>query len=638
MTAMMVGTLQPSERMHTVRFDAFEIRNYKGIALAQLDGLASEAVVTISGRNGTGKSLLLEAIVGCWAQRYSMPSRVGPWGDELSISLTVHLTEEEWAAVDNWHTRFQGGPAARDGDVTFQLVATRAGNQAVQRDSTVLQTLRNPQFQREYPFSVVDFLPANRLVPSTPSATVDLGLLNVERVEQERWQMLDQFINQRAPMSMPSVSNYLVTLDYQAFLAARQGLAIGNEYERLADSFLGSTGKSLLLPEYDPARGSNIEVQLPAGQRHSLGDLSSGEQEMLAMMYFVRRLSAAGGVLCIDEPEQHLHPTLQASLFEAMQGMAERAQVLVVSHSVNLISAAPLSGLVQLKAPSDATTDQVQRLEDQPGRVELVAALGITPADLFQSDVLLVVEGDTDSQWLRSLFPVEMGRAHVMVAGSRSQVIDAHETLIQAPTGIPWLCLIDRDLMSDDEVRVLTERHRNLHVWPRRAFESVLLDAPLIVRTLTSTGKDDVDEAVVERWLIEAAETLKDEVLAQLVDREVSRKFPAPPAGVTGSRYERMEEQLRAYADVNRARADAVQEALESERALLDVRWATDWPALVNPKPVLAQTNQKVALFKTPAALISALVARAREDDDVRPTALNEFRARLNAALTGQHP
>ncbi|GGU61332.1 hypothetical protein GCM10010178_62020 [Lentzea flava] len=63
---------------------------------------------------------------------------------------------------------------------------------------------------------------------------------------------------------------------------------------------------------------------------------------MLNLIYFIRRLSARGGVLLIDEPEQHLHPSLQVALFDTMTEMAERAQVIAVSHSRNLIVSMPL--------------------------------------------------------------------------------------------------------------------------------------------------------------------------------------------------------------------------------------------------------------------------------------------------------
>jgi AAA15 family ATPase/GTPase len=51
-----------------MRIKGISIRNYKGIAHAYLDDLDKEPVITVSvsGRNGTGKSLLLEAVVGVW--------------------------------------------------------------------------------------------------------------------------------------------------------------------------------------------------------------------------------------------------------------------------------------------------------------------------------------------------------------------------------------------------------------------------------------------------------------------------------------------------------------------------------------------------------------------------------------------
>ncbi|REK78319.1 hypothetical protein DVG80_00885 [Rhodococcus erythropolis] len=610
-----------------MRFESFAVHNYKGIAHAELADLHSEAVVTISGRNGTGKSLLLEALVGVWSGRYSMIDRIGPWSDELVVALRVHLTEDEWKAVDEWFMRFRGVSAPRE-PLVFEQRSNKSGSNQVTNDSEVMQTLRDVTFQRANPFSVVDFLPANRLVPSAPNPTVDLAMLNVDRVEQERFQMLDQFINQRTPMALPSVANYLVTLDYQSFLAARQGLTVENDYERLATAFVSSTGKKLLLPEYDPARGSNIEIELPAGFRHGLRDLSSGEQEMLAMMYFVRRLSASGGVLCIDEPEQHLHPTLQAALFDAMSDLAERAQVLVVSHSVNLIAAAPLSGLVQVAPPTGLANNQIARMTDHPGKVELVASLGITPADLFQSDMLLVVEGDTDAQWLRALFPVELGRAHVMVAGSSSQVLDAHHTLTEVPAGLPWLCIRDRDLMTDEEVAEQLRRYPKLHVWPRRAIESLFLD-PVLIGTVCRSLGQEISDQQVEQWLVEAARPLTDNVLEGLVDAELRHRVPPPNLPKSGGRFERLQAQLDAYAEVNRKRSELVNEVVQELRGTLDARWSDDWPLLVDPKPVLAVLTQRISILKSPAALMSALVARARDDQSVRPRGLEELRERL---------
>jgi hypothetical protein len=45
-----------------------------------LDDVADAAALILTGKNGTGKSLILEAIVFAWAARYSDRDRVGPWG------------------------------------------------------------------------------------------------------------------------------------------------------------------------------------------------------------------------------------------------------------------------------------------------------------------------------------------------------------------------------------------------------------------------------------------------------------------------------------------------------------------------------------------------------------------------------
>lgn len=616
-----------------MRIKSLKIKNYKGIASLEVDDLVNESVVVISGRNGTGKSLMLEAIVGVWTGRYHMVDRVGPWADTMRVDLSVHLTDSEWVDVEAWQKRF-GQPAPdRWADIQLAMEYSRDGSGS-QSGDTVAQLLRSTAFQKSHPFAVIDFLPANRLVPSAPSGTVDLAMLNVDRIEQERYQMLDQFINSRSPVSLPNVSSYLITLDYQTFLAARQGLEGVNDYEVLQKAFSAATGKDLLLPEYDPALGNSVQIQLPTGHRHGLRDLSSGEQEMLAMMYFVRRLSASGGILCIDEPEQHLHPSLQASLFEAMQGLADRAQVLVVSHSVNLINTAPLSGLLQVAAPRDAEANQVSRMTDAPDRLALMSDLGITGADLAQSDVIIVLEGDTDAQWLRTLFPVEFGRAHVLVAGSARQVQAAHETLSKMQSSLPWICVRDRDLLSDDEVESLIAKYPNLHIWPRRSIENLLLEPTLIVQTLEAVGHE-YSELDVQGRMKAAADPLKDEVLAAMVDAELRRKFPPPAVGGGLSRFEKMKAEAEAYAQINTARAEAVDQEVKTQRAILEAKWDQDWWSLVNAKAVLAQLHAELGVFKSVHALVSAVMARARDEKTLLPSALVELRDKL-ALLLGR--
>jgi AAA domain, putative AbiEii toxin, Type IV TA system len=122
-------------------------------------------------------------------------------------------------------------------------------------------------------------------------------------------------------ISLSGIAPLLASLDYVDLLAQREGRPPTGEYDTLVQTFAAATSKQILRPSLDPysPQGASLFVETPAGVRHRLDALSSGEQEVLGLTYFIRRLSARGGVLLIDEPELHLHPSLQRAFFSAVE-------------------------------------------------------------------------------------------------------------------------------------------------------------------------------------------------------------------------------------------------------------------------------------------------------------------------------
>jgi hypothetical protein len=285
-----------------------------------------------------------------------------------------------------------------------------------------------------------------------------------------------------------------------------------------------------------------------------------------------------------------------------------------------------------MSAPLSPEQNQVQRLTDDQEMLDLIAVLGVTPADLYQSDLLLVVEGETDAQWLKKLFPVELGRARVITAGSSKQVRAAHETLSRFPVGMPWLCMIDRDLRTEEEIRDIRSRYDHLFVWPRREIESMVIDARLVAAVMAGNGSD-VTESDVAAMMRTIADGLCEEVVASLLDAELCRRFPGPGKQTSGSRLERMEQNLRGYAQMNGDRADALREVYVALRVRLDSEWANDWPILVDPKPIFARLSQQLGVFRSGDDLLNALFARAGADPSVRPAQLDDFGRCLRSLL-----
>ncbi|TGZ16242.1 hypothetical protein DV517_12150 [Streptomyces sp. S816] len=620
-----------------MRISEILIENYKGLAHASFSDMADEAVIVISGRNGTGKSHVLNALAVLWNEHYNLESQVGPYGDDCRISMSVRLSEAESRAVTSWSQRAHGVAHESTGLHTVSVHMNKASMRMMAGSGTpdpVVAILRNPSFQQEHPFARLDYIPATCALISSTTPAVNLGMFRADNELQERRQVISNVLSNESPtMSLPDIASYLATLDYQGLIGARQGFDYPDEYGLIAKAFHDATAKRILRPVMDRESGeSGIYVEVSEGVIHPIDKLSSGEKSLLGLMYFVRRLSASGGVLLLDEPEQHLHPTLQAALFEAMKELADRAQVIVVSHSTNLISTVPVSGLLEVRSVSESKANQITRLTAQPNKMSLLAELGLTPAQLLQADGLLVVEGKTDQQFLSAALPVEVGRVSILVAGDSNQVVAAHRTLSGLSLGIPWLCLRDRDLLTDEERAELLEAHENLHVWELRAIESHLLSIDLVHAVMVSLGKE-LSMPEVEDVMRRAFEPLQEEVLGGLVEVELSRRFPPPGKAPQGSRFQKIKWQCEQYASVNQDRADAVNGVAEEQRRELAAAWPSEWARLVDPKAALACLNAELRLFKSPEDLKRALLVRARDDLAVRPSGIEALRVRLVSAL-----
>lgn len=335
----------------------------------------------------------------------------------------------------------------------------------------------------------------------------------------------------------------------------------------------------------------------------------------------------------MDEPELHLHPTLQGSLFQTVQSLGERSQVWAATHSPKLLTAAPLSAIVHMHPASADGANQAAWAADEAARTELLADLGMHPADLMQHDLIVVVEGPTDDENLRAVFPVELSRALIYNAGGARAVVAAAETLAGLRNPVPWFVVRDRDFLTDTEVSALNDKyHHQIFVWPRRTIENHLLEPTLISKTLERAGQP-TDPRAIETELKRIADGMRDEVFARLLEAKLERAFPASGArGTHGAKQlQDWYEQAQAMSTRRLEKFDAFSREVEAE---LDARWTGEWSSLVQGKAVLAQLLPAIsAPFKNYPAFKSALVATAGAVPEVTPAAFNEFSEQLRTLL-----
>jgi ABC-type lipoprotein export system ATPase subunit len=82
-----------------------------------------------------------------------------------------------------------------------------------------------------------------------------------------------------------------------------------------------------------------LRVQISEGRKirtwHYIEELSSGEQQCLILMFMVSRWLMPGGIVLIDEPDLHLHVSLQRQFIHELEKVVEerQGQLIVASHS-----------------------------------------------------------------------------------------------------------------------------------------------------------------------------------------------------------------------------------------------------------------------------------------------------------------
>lgn len=546
-------------------------------------------VVVVAGPNGVGKSRLIEGLLQKFQNLNSFPKI------QMTLEATSSTEQAEWGKG---------------------LLDT-----SVPADAQILtRTLQRNRSRRQWNSSVIYFESDRSIQQITPYNftwdIIDPWLENIgwnQTFGGFRARFQDTLHSLFRKVQSHEKEIALKAIELQKGGQSSMLLDFADPLKAFKDAFaLLVAPKRLLDP--DP-RNQHLFYEYE-GQKFQLNSLSSGEREVVNIVFdFILRTSS-DCIVFFDEPELHLHPELSYKLLQALRSAGTGNQFIFCTHSPDIITASLDQTVVFLAPPTQDTSgkanNQAIRVEEDDSTNQALKLLGQSIGIIALGRRLVLIEGTTSSLdkqtygfLLQNRFP---GLVLVPTGGkdliqSFGQIVE--NVLNKAIWGVDFFMLCDRDSADTEDIaRLQSETKGRLRFLGKYHLENYFLDATVIARMFEDWEPEDSwlrNPSKIEARLREIALASLSYATALIVSARIRRRVgnvSVMPKGSHSKTVDDLAGLMTLKATEESARAQSALKGDEVERLIRHVfKQLSDalqdpsdaWKSVIPGKQILSQ-------------------------------------------------
>jgi putative ATP-dependent endonuclease of OLD family len=496
----------------SILIDRIRIKNFRGIQQLEIN---LSRVTVLLGTNNAGKTSVLKALqlaLGDYGRYLTEEdfyiNRAGTVAEEITIDVHIVADNTEGEFSEEWLIVFGDHISLHDQSfnlrVKARVSATKNGFDITRHSLESWTSTNEKKFTKpldNIPFIAVEAQRDIHQELKNKHSIIGKTLAQVQYNQAEITQLETKIkdINDHALAN----SNELQHLKHHL--------------SQLNHSFQGAGSAEITpfpskirdLAKYFSIYFGDDQATLFSMEYHGMGTRSWAS--MLAVKSFTELMvnqykaeeSPCFPVLAAEEPEAHLHPNAQRTLYRQLE--TTQGQVIVSTHSPYLAAMAKQSELRFLKKSSNKVkvyqlSDQLEQEEKRKLQREIIHSRG----EILFSNALILCEGETEEQALPILFQhyfdreaFELGVNIISVGGSGAR----YRPFLQFGQDIQMPIFI----FSDGEQRPLAELQ---HVYGLFHSESDVLNDPFITVLEESDWEDYLQQSGHNDCLEKAIEAI----------------------------------------------------------------------------------------------------------------------------------